>query len=121
MICWYCYWGWPREIAEIYKRAEAAIDDLESEPRTGESCLQYGPAHVVWADENWECAESCIEDCNNRNNCRDMSDTAIAIVKTSLQELASLPPHIRYAEPKDYDGENPADYPPPGGMEMVKM
>ena len=44
-LCYYCHWGWPKPIADIYdKYLEIA----------GSSAMHFGPAHVVWEDENFE-------------------------------------------------------------------
>ena len=49
MTCWWCHWGWPKPIADIY-------DDCVERLGGDEGPLLWGPAHVVWADENWELA-----------------------------------------------------------------
>lgn len=53
-ICWYCYWGWAKPVAEIYQRA---LNDLNGY----ESPLLDGPGHIVWSDENFDSAEWCLE------------------------------------------------------------
>jgi len=137
MICWYCYWGWPKQIRDIYDRAEADIDCLireypdESndwepleEPRSGEEALNYGPAHVVWSDENWDCAEGCLKDMKHHLSRLRPSRTwpleILVVIRRSLEELIALPDEIRFAEPEGYDGEHPENYPPAAGLEMVK-
>lgn len=25
-ICWYCYWGWPKPVADIFLAAKAALN-----------------------------------------------------------------------------------------------
>ena len=52
--CWYCYWGWPRPIRDIY---DAAAEEFLGD----ETALLYGPAHVVWADEDWMLAQHCLD------------------------------------------------------------
>src|SRR3990170_4665508 len=37
-ICWYCYWGWPKPVAEIY---QSALRELAGD----ESPLHYGMGH----------------------------------------------------------------------------
>ncbi|GAH80793.1 unnamed protein product, partial [marine sediment metagenome] len=54
MSCWYCHWGWAKPVAEIYTAALAALDG-------DSSLLEYGPSHIVWADENWDWAERSLE------------------------------------------------------------
>ena len=46
-MCWWCHWGWPKPIHDIYDKALAALDGDESP-------LLYGPAHVVWVHEIWD-------------------------------------------------------------------
>lgn len=52
-ICWYCHWGWAKPVADIYEKAVDLLDG-DSSP------LEFGPAHVVWSDENFEMAEECL-------------------------------------------------------------
>ena len=113
MICWYCHWGWPKPVAEIYLKALKLLNGQESP-------LHFGPAHVVWEDENFELAESCLEDFDEFENYCDYSDYELSIVRQSLEELAKLPVHVRCVEPEDYDGKHPELYPPPDGVEMIK-
>jgi len=109
-ICWYCYWGWPKSVAEIYKQA---IDKLggDSDP------LHYGPAHIVWDDENFDSAEWCLEHFAEYKG--DWTDSDLDIVRWSLVELAKLPMNIREIVPGDYDDEHPENYPP--DVEVVKV
>jgi len=139
MICWYCHWGWPKPVREIYDRAESEIDailddlwlagegdglspEYLSAIRTaecGEHALKFGPAHVVWEDENWGCARSCMKDCG-APGFSDWPPAILDVVRRSLRELMALPAEVRNVEPKDYDGEHPENFPPPAGMEMVR-
>lgn len=109
--CWYCYWGWAKPVADIYMRAAEMMDDVR--------LLHYGPAHVVWEDENWDSAEWCIQHFDEHKEDYDPSD--LEVVRWSLFELTKLPPEIREIEPKDYDGVNPQNYPPAEGVEVVKV
>lgn len=129
MICWWCYWGWPVEVADIYRRAVHDIDAAmqvseandwrgwEGEPISGEHALKWGPAHVVWEDENWDCAASCLADCDSPLFA-DWHPGALEIVRRSLRELAALPDDIKET-PDDYDGEHPERFPP--SRLMVKI
>ena len=110
-LCWYCYWGWPRPVADIYRNAMGKLDGDDSP-------LLYGPSHVVWADENFHSAEWCLEHFDEYKE--DYSDDDLAIVKQSLEELAALPIEVRCVEPEDYDDEHPELYPPPDEIEMIK-
>ena len=117
-ICWYCYWGWPKPIADIYLRAKDDIDAIAWSD--GEHALKYGPAHIVWADENWDSAEWCLKECDS-TSFGDWNTATLEIVRRSLRELAELPEDIRESQPAEYDGEHPEKYPPRDGLEMVKV
>jgi hypothetical protein len=112
MGCWYCYWGWPKKVADIYKKALDALGGNTSP-------LHFGPAHVVWADENFNSAESCLENFDKYSDNFDKWE--MDIVRRSLEELAMIPLEERDIWPDEYDGANPELFPPPDGIEMVKM
>lgn len=111
MICWYCYWGWPIQIADIYdKYIEIA----------GESAMHYGPAHIVWDDENFERThiQWCLDNfCKNDE--KYYSAEELEAVKNSLLDLLKLPDEILEAEPEDYDGEHPYKFPPKVSVRKV--
>ncbi len=109
-VCWYCYWGWSKKVAEIYQEALRQLGKNESP-------LHFGPGHIVWEDENFNLAEWCLEHFDEHLN--DYTDGEMKIVKWSLEELAKLPLNIRCPKPDNYDGEYPALYPP--RIEMVKV
>jgi len=111
MICWYCYWGWSEQVAAVYTKALAALDGYESP-------LEFGPAHVVWSDENFDCAERMLEEFDSCKS--ELCSSDLAIVRQSLVELAAIPMDVRCPEPEDYDGEHPELYPPKEGVVMVK-
>ena len=111
MICWYCYWGWPEQVFAIYKKGFDVV---------GESGMDFGPAHIVWADENFD-AESirwCIDNAEWHRG--DLADEDLAVVVEGLHELLALPENILCCVPSDYDGYNPQAYPPPDDLRMVK-
>ncbi len=81
-ICWYCHWGWPKKVAEIYQEA---LKRLEGD----DSPLHYGPAHIVWEDENFDCAEWSLEHFDENKG--DLSEADLEVVKWSLEELAKIP------------------------------
>lgn len=111
-ICWYCYWGWAKPVAEIYIEALKKLDGNEMP-------LHYGPAHIVWEDENWDSVVWCIE---HFDECKgDNSEKELEVVRWSLEQLAKIPLKQREIEPNDYDGENPEKYPPPEGVEVVRV
>ena len=114
-ICWYCWWGWPKSVADIYERALAALDGDESE-------LLYGPGHIVWADENFarEHVEWCLHEGEAGEYWHDYAtDKSKKIVLDSLRELLALPDSILDSVPEEYDGENPERYPPPSPIPFV--
>ena len=115
MVCWYCYWGWPRPVWEIYRKYEELA---------GESAMKYGPAHVVWEDENFEDEHiaNCLEDARNgigwhQGDAEESPEDKAAVIR-SLEELLAVPLCIRMCVPTDYDDENPENFPP--GTEMVR-
>jgi hypothetical protein len=107
-ICWYCYWGWPKAIKDIYEQATEKLDG-DTSP------LNFGPAHIVWEEENWDSAQWCIDNFDKYS--KDLSEHEKSVVMWSLRELLKLPEHVLNAEPDDYDDENPANYPPPANIE----
>jgi len=103
MICWFCHWGWPKAISDIYNEAIRQLGADDS--------LHYGPAHVVWDDENWNSAQSCLDTFDEHSE--HLTEYEKSVVKWSLEELLKLPDNIINIQPDDYDGENPQNYPPP--------
>lgn len=112
MICWYCHWGWPKPVADIFLAAVATLDG-DDYP------LLYGPAHVVWCDENWHLAQSCLTDCDR--NLTELDAHALGVVRRSLEQLAALPESEWNVIPDGYDGAHPENYPPLAGVEMVDV
>lgn len=113
-MCWYCYWGWPKQVRQIY-------DNLVSE--VGEDAANYGYAHIVWADENFEedHVRYCIARCREARHSDPHYEAAEATLY-SLEQLLALPKHVREPMPdsKDYDADaHPENYPPPDGLEMT--
>lgn len=102
-ICWYCHWGWSKPVAEIYKRALA---------EAGEEAMHYGPAHIVWDDENFERdhVQWCLDHFDEHRF--DHSPDDLVAVRRSLQELLALPDEVLSPEPAEYDNEHPEQYPP---------
>lgn len=132
MICWFCYWGWPKPILEIYERAERDIDallpvagpendytDWAGLPTCGESALKYGPTHCVWADENFGGDFAFeLKECES-DKYDDWLPGTMQIVRRSIVELAALPDELR-EPPPEYDGEHPDRFPPTHGVEMAR-
>ena len=117
--CWFCYWGWPKLVREVYEEAVQEINALGGD---GESAMDYGPGHIVWSDENFEKCDVrwCIEQGRAGKNWHDdpeETDAVKAVVLRSLERLLELPDEM-LSSPKDYDGEHPENYPPK--VEMVR-
>ena len=107
-ICWYCHWGWPKAIKEIYAQAVEKLDGHTSP-------LNFGPAHVVWEDENFDSAQWCIDNFDEYS--KDLSENEKAVVRWSLEQLLLLPEKVINSTPEDYDDEHPENFPPPPEIE----
>lgn len=111
-MCWYCYWGLPKRVAEIYQRA---LNDLDGDS----SPLEFGPGHIVWSDFNLDSAEWCLEHFDEHRG--DNSDADLEIVRRSLKELAAIPLEERCPEPGDTDDWS-VDYAQrPPGSDVVML
>jgi hypothetical protein len=118
-VCWYCRWGWPKAVADIYDRHGNAGD------------LDWGPAHVVWADENFDddVIRACLRECDEwdaRPEPGDGDNTdhyLSAVARASLIELLAVPESVRIPRPdydeSPHDGRSVEDFPPPPEIEMV--
>lgn len=114
--CWWCKWGWRKEVAEIYIRAAKALIEIGSDPM---DALQFGPGHIVWSDENFDSAGWCLEHFDEYT--RDLTMDEQAIVRRSLEELAALPADL-HDLPDGYsedDMDDPSETPPPADWKMV--
>lgn len=118
--CWYCYWGWGKPVVDIYAEAVRRLNG-DRDP------LHFGPSHVVWEDENFDCAQICL-DSMNKSPDTDYTEEQLAVVRWSLEELQKLPENVREPEPQAYadadDSPNenfPAEYPPAAGLVMIHM
>lgn len=111
-LCWYCYWGWASPVADIYNGAVKRLHGNEDP-------LLYGAGHLVWADENWDYVDWCIENFDDYKE--RYSQEELTVVMWSLKELQKIPLEQREIEPKDYDGCNPEAFPPPVGIEVVRI
>lgn len=122
MLCWYCWWGWPRPVADIF---DAAVKELDGD----DSPLRYGPGHIVWEDENFETGhiEWCLglysdEAAFSEMYYRDgrFSEHDMEVVRRSLEALLNVSEEVRCCEPEGYLGISPEKFPPPPGFEMVR-
>ena len=112
MICWYCHWGWPKPVAEIFQTAVTRLGGDDT-PLTG------GQSGIVWGNENFDWAEKCLERFNEQEE--GYTAEELAVGRWSLEELAKLPLEVRCVRPEEYDGDDPHLFPPPVGVEMVKI
>ena len=111
-ICWYCHWGWPKAIRDIHDQALAKLDGNDSP-------LHYGPAHIVWDDENFDSAQWCLD--NFDEYADDLSEEEKAVVRWSLEQLLLLPENVINSIPEDYDDEHPENFPPPKDIAWEKQ
>lgn len=104
-MCWYCYWGWAKPVAEIYQEALRRLNDNRSP-------LDFSASHIVWDDENFEddSIKWCLEHFDEYGS--DYAEDELKVVKWSLEELLKIPEETRCPEPEDYDDEHPELYPP---------
>jgi hypothetical protein len=113
--CWYCYWGWPKQIEEIYRTAQK---ELEAIGGSAECSLDYGPGHIVWADENFE--REHVQYCLNEARKADCwnyeeTDAEKAIVIRSLEKMLELPDEVLDCVPPGFhedDSNLPETFPP---------
>lgn len=109
-MCWYCHWGLPKPIADIYERALIEIGG-------NESALESGPAHMVWGDFNFD--DESIDYCLNRTiGDGNFSHDEIYAIRRSLLALLAVPSEYREMG-LDFEAD-PIDNPPPEYWEMVK-
>jgi hypothetical protein len=82
--------------------------------------MHFGPAHIVWEDENFEThhIQRCLDNFDRYSE--DLTEKQREVVRWSLEEMLKIPEHIRNPEPDDYDNEHPELYPPAEGVEMVR-
>lgn len=120
-VCYWCFWGWPKEVAEIYNEALVELQKIGDE--YGEQDLEYGPAHIVWCEENWEddSVRFCIEACDDTGTYNDVQPAVLAIIRASLVKLLGVPIEMR-TEPDGYlaDDDHPEKYPPPSQWQMMQ-
>lgn len=107
--CWYCHWGWSEPVAEIYRQAVEMLGGNEHP-------LHYGPAHIVWEDENFETCflRSCIKYFDDWADPHGLTEKELRVVMWSLEQMLALPEEQRCIEPEEYasSGGHPSDFPP---------
>ncbi len=80
------YIQWPDEIQTIYDKA---LKDLGGNMDP----LHFGPAHIVWEDDNFMSAQWCLNHFDEYTD--ELSPEQCAIVKKSLEDLRDLPDHLK--------------------------
>jgi hypothetical protein len=103
--CYWCWWGWPKPILDIYNDCLAKLDGNKGP-------LHFGPAHLVWEDENWDLVQFCLDHFDEFSF--DLTEHELAVVRESLARLLAVPDE--YKSPPDgfdEDKNSPGDFPPP--------
>ena len=109
MYCYWCYWGWPKPVSDIYNDALRALGG-------DHFALEFGPTHSVWGDENF--GNESIEFCFNELKVeKELDARTMHILRLSLFRLKELPIELR-TPPEGHRNGHPEDYPPP--FETVK-
>jgi hypothetical protein len=100
--CWYCCWGWPKPVADVYLHYEALI---------GGHALKYGPGHIVWEDENFGDSSIlwCIEQRDNPLY-RDDDQAELDLIVESLRALLTIDEAVRV--PEGVGADDVAAFPP---------
>jgi hypothetical protein len=117
VICWFCRYGWPKPVADIYDKYIKVA---------GETAMHYSGAHSVWEDENFERhhVQWCLDHWGEYRS-ESVNDVQDAAVKQSLLELLALPDDDLYpAEAAAYNDEandhaDVEDFKPREGRVMV--
>lgn len=114
--CWYCHWGWPKPIYDIYRKY---VDLLGAE-----YFLESGPAHIVWGDENFdrENVEYLLGLYDQKHPLWEVEENftpeRIEIIRQSLIELLTLPKE--YLNDRFQLADEVDAVPPPSHWVMVK-
>ena len=111
--CWYCHWGWAVEVADIYDRY---VEEF------GADAMRDGPAHIIWADENFEAyhvEESFVAAREMVSVESFYSVKEIEAAVGSLRELVELGEAVYNIEPEEYGGEHPEYFPPKCAVRKV--
>lgn len=108
--CWFCFWGWHPRVKMLFDDAVRALTLLgDPQPYGFDGPLLFGPAHIVWEDENFDSAQWCLDHFDEYKG--KWNEAQLEIVRWSLWELLKLPEAFK-VEPPNYDGENPKRFPP---------
>jgi hypothetical protein len=110
-ICYWCHWGWPKPIRDIYDRADKALNG-------NADVILNTLARTVWENENFDDfnVRRCIYEIEMGIPGSDgyrREDQALVV--ETLRELLLVPGEMRQP-PEDFeesDGEHPENFPPP--------
>lgn len=113
-MCWYCEWGLPKPVADIYTEALEKLGGYKHP-------LHYAAAHTVWDDYNFsdKSIQWCIDNFNKYRG--DYTDSELRVVMWSLLKLLQIPENERDIASFNNEGEELIDAPPPDGIKMVKI
>lgn len=109
--CWWCYWGWPKPVREIYDEAVKRLGGIPA-------ALHLGPGHLVWGDENFYCAQWSLDNFTAYEDPSRLDEHETEVIRWSLERLVEIPEEF-LRPPGGYDGENPEDFRPPAHWEMT--
>lgn len=92
--------GWGPEAEDIYMAALLTI-------RYNDAPLRFGPAHIVWEDENFEDVyiQWCLD--NFDEYTEGFSDHDMKVVRWSLEELLKVPESKRFVDDDPNEDEMP--------------
>ena len=85
---------WSPAVEKIYDDAFGMLLSKGETEQSADSCMHFGPAHVVWDDGNYDSAEWCIGHFTEFSD--DLNDVQNQIVMWSLVELAKIPVDDRF-------------------------
>jgi len=105
-MCWYCEWGVPKAVADIYHIAQKKLNSDYP------GAMQFGPAHIVWDDFNLsdDNVNWCIEHFDEYKH--GYPENELEVVMWSLKELLKIPEAERDIMPDDVDDNHLELYPP---------
>lgn len=80
---------WHFALDDIYSRASQALEMLDFSP---EDALLFGPAHIVWEDDNYDLdsVRYCLKCCDDLTFTAQRSPVEIAIVRWSLERIIEV-------------------------------
>jgi hypothetical protein len=101
-MCWYCYWGLPRDVARVRKKALKALGGDGSH-------LDYGPAHIVWCDCNFDDRNIvlCLKECSEKPEDDEFGHWGAGVIETVKESLLALLaiPEKKRMPPEGWDND----------------